>query len=251
MIFQTWRKVLIQDINFKMQLFYLPEIKIEKEIQSFGKDESRHLHKVLRKSVGDEINITNGKNKLFRGEITLISKNNCEFKILNSINKNSLPYSLHIGISILKSNERFEWFLEKSSEIGITEITPLICDRTQQKYLKLNRLEKILISGMKQSLKTFLPKLNPPTALNEFINQNLNGNLFVAHCNQGEKKPLLKLIEPNSKNTLLIGPEGDFTPKEIKLCNDKKFRDVSLGETRLRAETAGIVACHTFSIANM
>ncbi len=234
-----------------MQLFYLPELDKDKKYHSFGKVESKHLFKVLRKKNGDLINITDGKNNLYKGKINLITKNNCEFQILNYYKKNPMPYSLHIGISILKSNDRFEWFLEKSSEIGITEITPIICNRTEKRHVKKNRHEKILISGMKQSLKTFLPKLNSPISLNKFINQNLNGNLFIAHCNQGEKKPLLKFIEPNSKNTLLIGPEGDFTPKEVKLCNEKKFREVSLGETRLRAETAGIIACHTFSIANM
>lgn len=234
-----------------MQLFYLPDLNSDKKFYSFGKEESKHLFKVLRKKNGDEIDITDGKNHLYKGKINLITKNNCEFKILNYYKKNPMPYSLHVGISILKSNDRFEWFLEKSSEIGITEITPIICDRTEKRNIKKNRLEKILISGMKQSLKTFLPKLNSPINLNKFINQNLNGNMFIAHCNQTEKSPLLNLIKPNSNNILLIGPEGDFTPKEVQLCNDKKFLNVSLGETRLRAETAGIVACHTFSIANM
>ena len=234
-----------------MQLFYLPDLNSDKKFHSFGKEESKHLFKVLRKKNGDEIDITDGKNHLYKGKINLITKNNCEFKILNYYKKSPMSYSLHVGISILKSNDRFEWFLEKSSEIGITEITPIICDRTEKRNIKKNRLEKILISGMKQSLKTFLPKLNSPINLNKFINQNLNGNMFIAHCNQTEKSPLLNLIKPNSNNILLIGPEGDFTPKEVQLCNDKKFLNVSLGETRLRAETAGIVACHTFSIANM
>lgn len=125
-----------------MQLFYLPNLSIEDKIADFNKDESKHLYKVLRKSPGDKINITNGKNVLFKGTISSISKNNCQVSIQETIKQKPLPYSLHIGISLLKSNERFEWFLEKASEIGVTEITPLICDRTEKKFINENRLKK-------------------------------------------------------------------------------------------------------------
>ncbi len=234
-----------------MQLFYLPNLSIEDKIADFNKDESKHLYKVLRKSPGDKINITNGENILFKGTISLISKNNCQVSIQETIKQKPLPYSLHIGISLLKSNERFEWFLEKASEIGVTEITPLICDRTEKKFINENRLKKILISGMKQSIKTHFPKLNAVCSLKNFLKGELNDQLFIAHCNDSEKKPLLKLIKPKSDYLILIGPEGDFTEKEVESCNQSKFKNVSLGKTRLRAETAGILACHTFSIANM
>jgi len=234
-----------------MQLFYLPNLSIEDKIADFNKDESKHLYKVLRKNPGDKINITNGKNVLFKGTISSISKNNCQVSIHETIKQKPLPYSLHIGISLLKSNERFEWFLEKASEIGVTEITPLICDRTEKKFINENRLKKILISGMKQSIKTHFPKLNAVCSLKNFLKGELNDQLFIAHCNDSEKKPLLKLIKPKSDYLILIGPEGDFTEKEVESCNQSKFKNVSLGKTRLRAETAGILACHTFSIANM
>ena len=234
-----------------MQLFYLPNLSIEDKIADFNKDESKHLYKVLRKTPGDKINITNGKNVLFKGTISSISKNNCQVSIQETIKQKPLPYSLHIGISLLKSNERFEWFLEKASEIGVTEITPLICDRTEKKFINENRLKKILISGMKQSIKTHFPKLNAVCSLKNFLKGELNDHLFIAHCNDSEKKPLLKLIKPKSDYLILIGPEGDFTEKEVESCNQSKFKNVSLGKTRLRAETAGILACHTFSIANM
>lgn len=234
-----------------MQLFYLPNLSIEDKIADFNKDESKHLYKVLRKSPGDKINITNGENILFKGTISSISKNNCQVSIQETIKQKPLPYSLHIGISLLKSNERFEWFLEKASEIGVTEITPLICDRTEKKFINENRLKKILISGMKQSIKTHFPKLNAVCSLKNFLKGELNDQLFIAHCNDSEKKPLLKLIKPKSDYLILIGPEGDFTEKEVESCNQSKFKNVSLGKTRLRAETAGILACHTFSIANM
>ena len=234
-----------------MQLFYLPNLSIEDKIADFNKDESKHLYKVLRKNPGDKINITNGENILFKGTISSISKNNCQVSIQETIKQKPLPYSLHIGISLLKSNERFEWFLEKASEIGVTEITPLICDRTEKKFINENRLKKILISGMKQSIKTHFPKLNAVCSLKNFLKGELNDQLFIAHCNDSEKKPLLKLIKPKSDYLILIGPEGDFTEKEVESCNQSKFKNVSLGKTRLRAETAGILACHTFSIANM
>ena len=234
-----------------MQLFYLPNLSIDDKTADFNKDESKHLFKVLIKTPGDKINITNGKNILFKGTISSISKNNCQVSIQETIKEKPLPYSLHIGISLLKSNERFEWFLEKASEIGITQITPIICDRTEKKFLNKNRLKKILISGMKQSLKTHFPKLNSVCSLKNFLKGDLNDNLFIAHCNDSEKKPLLKLIKPKSDSLILIGPEGDFTEKEVESCSELNFKNVSLGKTRLRAETAGIVACHTFSIANM
>ena len=206
------------DIKFNMQLFYLPDLSKKQKVADFSKEESKHIYKVLRKKIGDDLQITNGKNTLFKGTISTISKSNCSVTLKQVIEKKSLPYSLHIGISLLKSNERFEWFLEKASEIGITEITPLICNRTEKKFINENRFKKILVSSMKQSLKTHLPKLNSVSNLRDFIE---------------------------------IKPEGDFTNEEVKKCNNKKFQNVSLGDTRLRAETAGIVACHTISIANM
>lgn len=234
-----------------MQLFFLPDLTLNNKTADFNKDESKHIFKVLRKEIGDDINITNGKNILFKGTISSISKNNCQVSINEIIKKNPLPYSLHIGISLLKSSERFEWFLEKASEIGISEITPLICDRTEKKYINENRFKKILVSSMKQSLKTHLPKLNSVTSLKDFIKTKTNEDLFIAHCNDSAKSLLIKSIKPKSSYLILIGPEGDFTDKEVELCSSKKFKNVSLGDTRLRAETAGIVACHTFSIANL
>ena len=234
-----------------MQLFFLPDLIKSSTIAQFSSEESKHIYKVLRKKVGEAILITNGKNFLFEGIISNISKNECLVNIQNIKKTTPLPYSLHVGISLLKSNERFEWFLEKANEIGITEITPLICERTEKKFINEKRFNKILISSMKQSLKTFLPKLNPLKKLKDFVAMQNNNELFIAHCNSSKKNLLVKSIKPNSSNTILIGPEGDFTKKEIEICNKNKFQNVSLGDTRLRAETAGIVACHTFSIVNL
>lgn len=234
-----------------MQLFYIPDLNENSKTAIFSSDESRHLYKVLRKKVGDEVLITNGKQLMFKGNILDISKNNCEVEISKCEKKEKLGYSLHIVISILKSNERFEWFLEKASEIGITEITPVLCDRSEKKFINEKRLNKVLISAMKQSLKANLPILNPIVKLKDYYKSNLSDQLFIAHCNESEKDFLISSVKPKENVTILIGPEGDFSKNEVDEAIKIGFKPVSLGNTRFRAETAAIIATHTVSIANM
>ena len=234
-----------------MQLFYLPNLNKESISAEFSKEESKHIFKVLRKDVGDNINITNGKNLFFEAKITSISKNNCEVKIQNFKVKDKLNYKLHLAISLLKSNDRFEWFLEKASEIGISEITPIICERSERKFLNEKRLQKVLVSAMKQSLKSHLPKLNPVVTLKKFYKNDFKEELFIAHCNDTNKDLLLNTLKPKSNSIILIGPEGDFTNNEVNQAIDLKFKPISLGESRFRAETAAIIATHTVSIVNM
>jgi 16S rRNA (uracil1498-N3)-methyltransferase len=234
-----------------MQLFYIPDLNENSKTAFFNSDESRHLFKVLRKKVGDEVLITNGNQLMFKGNILDISKNNCEVEISKCEKKEKLGYSLHIVISILKSNERFEWFLEKASEIGITEITPVLCERSEKKFINEKRLNKVLISAMKQSLKANLPILNPIVKLKDFYKSNLSDQLFIAHCNESEKDFLISSVKPKENITILIGPEGDFSKNEVEEAIKIGFKPVSLGNTRFRAETAGIIATHTVSIANM
>ena len=235
-----------------MQLFYLPDLNTKSKSAEFSKEESKHIFKVLRKEVGDIISITNGKNLFFHAKITSISKNNCEVSIESFKIKDKLNYELHIAISLLKSNDRFEWFLEKASEIGISEITPIICDRSERKFLNENRLKKVLVSAMKQSLKSHLPKLNPVKTLKEFYKNDFKEEeLFIAHCNDTNKNLLLNTLKPKSSSVILIGPEGDFTNNEVNQAIDLKFKPISLGESRFRAETAAIIAAHTVSIVNM
>ena len=183
-----------------MQLFYLPDLNKESKSSEFSKEESKHIFKVLRKDVGDIISITNGKNLFFDAKITSISKNNCEVSIESFKVKDKLNYKLHIAISILKSNDRFEWFLEKASEIGISEITPIICERSERKFLNENRLQKVLVSAMKQSLKSHLPKLNPVVTLKEFYQNDFKEELFIAHCNNTNKDLLLNTFPRNKKD---------------------------------------------------
>ncbi|SDX51139.1 16S rRNA (uracil1498-N3)-methyltransferase [Lutibacter oricola] len=234
-----------------MQLFYNSEIQKDTKEFTFDKTESRHIVRVLRKTEGDKIFITNGLGNLFTSEVLIANDKKCLVKIIN-IDSKTKPwnYYLHIAIAPTKLNDRYEWFLEKATEIGIDEITPIICDHSERKVLKLERMEKIIHSAAKQSLKFHFPKLNQPIKYSEFINQSFEGNLLIAHCEESDKKLLKNELKAAQKTTILIGPEGDFSTKEIKQSLEHKFIPVSLGESRLRTETAGIVATHSVSFVN-
>jgi 16S rRNA (uracil1498-N3)-methyltransferase len=234
-----------------MQLFYSPEISNNDKQYTFNKEESKHIVKVLRKKEGDLLTITNGRLELFNVEITIADTKKCLVKIKSIIHKKKHHYKLHIAIAPTKMNDRMEWFLEKATEIGIDEITPVFCNNSERKIIKKERFEKIIQSAMKQSLQTHLPKLNEPKNFSEFITQEFEGEKFIAHCEELEKKQLKSLIHPNKNYIILIGPEGDFSLKEIELALKNNFTPVAIGNTRLRTETAGIVACHTISLINL
>ena len=230
-----------------MQLFYLENP--EKEI-ILSAEESKHATKVLRKKEGDILNFTDGKGNFYKAEITVADTRKCRLKIVSSEQKEKQHnYYLHIAIAPTKNMDRFEWFLEKATEIGIDEITPIICSHSERKVIKTERCNRILLSAMKQSLKFHLPKLNEAISLNDFIKQDYEGSKYIAHCEDGEKKEL-KIENKTDKYLILIGPEGDFSQKEIDLALQNKFKAVSLGRSRLRTETAGIVATHTVNIHN-
>ena len=176
------------------------------------------------------------------------------FTLANIIKTEEKPkswnYYLHIAIAPTKNNDRYEWFLEKATEIGIDEITPIICQNSERKVLKIERMEKILQSAMKQSLKFKLPKLNKPVKFSDFINQQQQGKLCIAHCEEQNKTSLKEAISKNDNITLLIGPEGDFSVTEIQKALDQNYQPITLGESRLRTETAGIVATQSISFIN-
>lgn len=234
-----------------MQLFYNSEINIKSQQFTFDKTESRHIVRVLRKKEGDTIFITNGLGDLFTSEIEIANDKRCLVKILDyKTHIKPWNYYLHIAIAPTKLNDRFEWFLEKATEIGIDEITPIICEHSERKVLKLERMEKIVHSAAKQSLKYHFPKLNEPVTFNEFINSEVSGQLFIAHCEETSKKSLKSVLKPTQNISILIGPEGDFSTKEIQQSLEHNFIPVSLGESRLRTETAGIVAVHSVAFVN-
>ena len=235
-----------------MQLFYNPNIsKTTKEV-TFDKEESRHIVKVLRMKEGDAFKITNGKGSFFDAEITSANPKGCLVKILSEETQQPLPYQLHLAVAPTKLNDRYEWFLEKATEIGISEITPIICDHSERKTIKPERYEKILQSAMKQSLKAYLPVLNKAISFKDFIasEKEVDASKFIAHCEETDKKSLKQLLVPNKKVLILIGPEGDFSSEEINLAIKSGFHPVTLGESRLRTETAAIVACHSVAFVN-
>lgn len=235
-----------------MQLFYNPNIsEIAKEV-TFDKEESRHIVKVLRMKEGDTFKITNGKGSFFNAEIINANPKGCLVKICSEDTQKPNPYQLHLAVAPTKLNDRFEWFLEKATEIGITEITPIICDHSERKVIKPERYEKILQSAMKQSLKAYLPTLNPAISFKDFLSQTTNSEALkcIAHCEETDKKSLKSHLLPNKNITILIGPEGDFSSEEITLAKNAGFIPVTLGESRLRTETAAIVACHSVAFVN-
>jgi 16S rRNA (uracil1498-N3)-methyltransferase len=232
-----------------MQLFYNPDINQEIKTIVFDKIESRHIIKVLRKREHDILHITNGLGFLFEAKITFANDKKCE-AIITSSSKKEKPwnYYLHVAIAPTKNNDRFEWFLEKATEIGIDEITPIICQNSERKVINTDRFEKIIQSAMKQSLKFTLPKLNEAVKFSDFISQKKEGSLCIAHCEDVEKTMLKNAVKNQQKITILIGPEGDFSVTEIKLAQQNKYTPISLGESRLRTETAGLVAVNTVAI---
>jgi 16S rRNA (uracil1498-N3)-methyltransferase len=233
-----------------MQLFYNPTIDESTESFSFDKEESKHIIKVLRKKDTDILHVTNGLGLVLKTEITLASDNKCTVKILSSEKAAASKYQLHLAVAPTKMNDRFEWFLEKATEIGIHEITPIICDRSERKVINLERFEKILLTALKQSNVLFLPKLNPAIPYKEFIKLKNDDVKFIAHCEETDKKTLKSILKPKENVTVLIGPEGDFSEKEIELAIENKYIPVSLGNTRLRTETAAIIACHSLVFVN-
>ncbi|NER11571.1 16S rRNA (uracil1498-N3)-methyltransferase [Muriicola jejuensis] len=233
-----------------MQLFYNPEISEETKEFDLGPEESKHLQKVLRKKEGDTFHITNGKGWLFEARLEKISPKSIRAMVLSSEKRHRKMHSLHMAVAPTKSNDRFEWFLEKATEIGIDEITPIICKRSERKTLKIERLQKVIQEAMKQSLRTYLPVLHPPVSLEEFLQTPHPSLRFIAHCHEEEKMELKRRIAPDKRITVLVGPEGDFTEEEVDMAYDKGFLPVSLGESRLRTETAAIYACTAVAVFN-
>lgn len=233
-----------------MQLFYNPTINASITSFVFDKEESKHIIKVLRKKENDILHVTNGLGFLFETKISIASDSKCTVEIISFEQQEKSKFHLHLAVAPTKMNERYEWFLEKATEIGIQEITPIICEHSERKIVKTERFLKIIESAMKQSLHYFLPKLNEPITFKEFIKKEQKGQKFIAHCEETGKKSLKNELNLGADCTILIGPEGDFSVKEIQLALDNQYIPVSLGSTRLRTETAAIVACHSIVFAN-
>lgn len=232
-----------------MQLFYIPEISGKKI--TLNAEESKHAIKVLRLTAGESIQIVDGKGGFYEAEISEPNPKKCGIIIKNAEqNYGKKDFYLHIAIAPTKNIDRFEWFLEKCTEIGIDEITPIITEHSERKVIKPERLQKILVSAMKQSVKAYLPSLKELTTYSDFIEKIDNADKYIAHCNPGEKIHLKDAVSKARNVTILIGPEGDFSPHEVALAKNNGFSEISLGDARLRTETAGIVACHIVNLTN-
>lgn len=231
-----------------MALFYVPNLS---ESNNLPEEESFHAIKVLRLKEGDNIQVVDGIGGLFNAIITTPHHKRCGFRITDKVgNTQHRDYKLHIAIAPTKNIERFEWFIEKATEIGIDEITPLICKNSERKIVKEERLLKVIIAAAKQSLKSSFPVLHPATEFKNFISGVNADYKYIAHCYDTDKLPLKSAIKPTTNSVILIGPEGDFSPDEVENSTQKGFIPVSLGDSRLRTETAGLVACNTFYFVN-
>ncbi len=225
------------------ELFYSENLLPQDETLQLGSEESRHLIKVLRKKPGDFIFVTNGQGLEWKGEITGTDARKVSAKKIETVQHINERAPLHIAIAPPKSNDRMEWFLEKATEIGVSQITPIICKHSERKTLKMDRMKKILVGGLKQSGQYFLPQFNPLVSFDSFLKTNPTEKRMIAHCQAGDKIALFQIQNLNEGILILIGPEGDFSDQEIERAINQSFTAISLGSQRLRTETAGIVAC--------
>lgn len=232
-----------------MILFYQPYIL--DPLHLLDPEESRHCIKVLRKQAGDIIHITDGKGKFCKGRILDENPKKCAVEIiLTEELELRQKFNVHLAVAPTKNISRFEWFLEKATEIGIDEITPILCENSERRIIKTQRLEKVMISAMKQSLKSFLPILNEPISFNDFIKNTSCNSKFIAYCSDKYRDSLMLTYQSGNDVLIMVGPEGDFSPTEISTALKNNYHPISLGESRLRTETAAIVACHTIQILN-
>lgn len=232
-----------------MQIFYTPDIS---GLEYFlSEKESKHAVRVLRMKMNDEILMIDGKGTFFKAIVADPHPKRCKVIVQETIpNFEKRNYRLHIAISPLKNPDRFEWFLEKVTEIGIDEITPLLCERSEKKNINPERCNRIIESAMKQSIKANHPILNPLTKFNEFVCADFYETKLIATC-EGERKSIRDIYIPETDMLILIGPEGDFTENEVMKAKTNRFIPVTLGSSRLRTETAGLVACHSISLLNL
>jgi 16S rRNA (uracil1498-N3)-methyltransferase len=231
-----------------MQLFYAPGIATLPELPE---EEATHALRVLRLVEGNEIFITDGKGMIYKAVITRANPGHCGVTVLESYEQPPLWSSyLHIAMAPTKNMDRVEWFAEKATEIGIDAISFLQCRFSERREIKISRLEKILASAMKQSLKARLPELTGMTTFEAFAARPFEGRKFIAHCREGEKALLKNTYRAGQPALILIGPEGDFSPGEIERATANGYEPVSLGESRLRTETAALIACHTIRLLN-
>jgi len=234
-----------------MHLFYTPDIEPSHPQYFLSEEESKHCVRVLRLNAADEVQLIDGRGGLYIAQIKDAHPKRTILQVISVQQKyQERNHYLHIAIAPTKNIERLEWFLEKATEIGIDEISLIICQRSERKEVKTDRLNKIITSAIKQSLKAYHPVLNEPETLAKLLSRNFDGQKFIAHCDEGDKGTLKESIGLKGKYLILIGPEGDFTPKEIDEALNNDFKAITLGESRLRTETAALEACFEINFLN-
>jgi 16S rRNA (uracil1498-N3)-methyltransferase len=233
-----------------MQIFFAPDI--DGNSYTLDENESKHCIRVMRMTAGSPVRVIDGKGNLYEAKVTDPDPRRCSLTVTSIIrNFETRNYNIHIAISPLKNYERFEWFIEKSVEIGVDEITPLICGNTEKPGIKRERINNLIISAMKQSLKSTITILNEPVSFKDFIKTGYSGKKMIAHCHSDkDRKKIGEIYSKGDDTLILIGPEGDFTTEEIRSAVDAGFNPVHLGKSRLRTETAGIAACHSVYYIN-
>lgn len=233
-----------------MQIFYASNV--SEGTAHFSREESGHCLRVLRMRRGENISFTDGKGNLYQGVITGDDASAMTASVTSVRHEAGHEYRLHIAISPVKNDDRLEWFIEKAVETGIDEITPMICSRTEKKRIRKDRLDGLILSAMKQSVRSYLPQLNEPLSFREFIAGERTGKRLIACCDAGIERIMINTaFSPGEEVTVLIGPEGDFTPEEVSLAMQHGFIPVHMGPNRLRTETAGVVACCSVYLANI
>ncbi len=231
-----------------MNLFYQP--RIAERIFQLEEEESRHCIKVLRKREGEIIRLTDGKGSFYDAVITKADPRVCQFNITDTYTPSPLTFSIHVAIAPTKNIDRIEWFVEKSVELGIDRISLIECDHSERTFIKTERLKKVAISAMKQSLKALLPTIENPISFRSFVEQQHADQNFIAYVDDQNTTQLKDIAKPNNSYLVLIGPEGDFSNDELMFALQNNFVKVGLGKSRLRTETAGIAACHILNLVN-
>ncbi len=233
-----------------MQLFFIPELEASDSIVTLGEEETRHCFRALRLIEGDSILMTNGKGLKAIGKLCGDNKKMANVEIISIETINQPKAQLHLAVAPTKNHDRFEWFVEKATELGVQQITPLICRHSERKNIQDARLQRLIIAALKQSQEFFLPELQDATTIDLLINKGFAGQKFIAWCGDEIKPTLQSSVTPGIPAQILIGPEGDFSDEEVSLALKSGYIPISLGRKRLRTETAALAACHIFNIIN-
>jgi 16S rRNA (uracil1498-N3)-methyltransferase len=231
-----------------MHYFYSKDIS-DTEI-CLSKEEAHHASRVLRLKIGDKVGVFDGEGVIYHCSINELNKHACKLSIDDSIISAFPRPNLTMLIAPTKSNERFEWFLEKACEIGVGKIVPILTYHSERKHIRLDRFEKVLQSAMKQSMNPYLPIIEEMSAFKEEVAKYKHADRYISHCAEGNKKELIDVISDKNESVIMIGPEGDFSSEEIQMALREGWQEVSLGHQRFRSETAGVLAVHMHSLKN-